>query len=117
LAAVMIPEEMYQAMLAESRKLGVFGHGFTYSGHPVAAAVAVKTLEIYARDRVVERAARLAPYFQGKLKAMGNHPLIGEARGMGLIGGLEIVRDKHSGQPFEGKHGVGPRAMAFAEEE
>ena len=53
-AAVMVPEAMYQAMLDESRKIGTFGHGFTYSGHPVAAAVALKTLEIYARDRIVE---------------------------------------------------------------
>ena len=117
LAAVMIPEDMYQAMLIESRKIGSFGHGFTYSGHPVAAAVALKTLEIYARDRIIERAAQMAPHFQGKLRELGSHPLIGEARGMGLIGGLEIVADKHSRQPFEPKHGVGPRVMAFAEEE
>ncbi len=45
---------MYQALLDESRKIGTFGHGFTYSGHPVAAAVALKTLEIYARDTIVE---------------------------------------------------------------
>ena len=56
--AVMIPEPMYQAMIDESRKIGTFGHGFTYSGHPVAAAVALKTLEIYARERIAEQAAR-----------------------------------------------------------
>ena len=57
IAGVMIPEEMYQALLAESKKIGVFGHGFTYGGHPVSAAVALKALEIYARDRIVEKAA------------------------------------------------------------
>ena len=57
IAAVMLPEVMYQAMLVESRKIGTFGHGFTYSGHPVAAAVALKTLEIYARERIVEAVA------------------------------------------------------------
>src|SRR6266567_1254037 len=51
IAAVLVPEPMYEALLTESRKIGTFGHGFTYSGHPVAAAVALKTLEIYARDR------------------------------------------------------------------
>src|SRR5262249_29167738 len=56
IAAAMLPEVMYEAMLQESGKVGVFGHGFTYSGHPAAAAVAVKALEIYARDRIVERA-------------------------------------------------------------
>ena len=52
IAGVMIPEAMYQALLAESKKIGVFGHGFTYGGHPVSAAVALKALEIYTRDRV-----------------------------------------------------------------
>ena len=51
IAAVMIPELMYEALLVESKKIGVFGHGFTYGGHPVSAAVAVKTLEIYAREQ------------------------------------------------------------------
>ena len=54
---------MYDALVAESRKIGTFGHGFTYSGHPVAAAVALKTLEIYARDRIVEKVAAIAPQF------------------------------------------------------
>ena len=53
IAGVMVPEMMYEALLTESRKIGTFGHGFTYSGHPVAAAVALKTLEIYARDRII----------------------------------------------------------------
>ncbi len=91
IAAVMVPETMYQAMLAESRKLGSFGHGFTYSGHPVAAAVALKTLEIYARERIVEKAAAKAPQFQARLQALAAHPLVGEARGMGLIGAVELV--------------------------
>ena len=77
---------MYQAMLDESRKIGTFGHGFTYSGHPVAAAVALKTLEIYARERIVEQVARKAPQFQARLAALGEHPLVGEARGLGLVG-------------------------------
>ena len=64
MAAVTVPEVMYQAMLDESRKIGTFGHGFTYSGHPVAAAVALKTLEIYERERLVDKAARMTPQFQ-----------------------------------------------------
>ena len=94
IAAVMIPETMYQALLAESKKIGVFGHGFTYGGHPVSAAVALKAIEIYARDRIVEKAAERAPQFQARLDALGQHPLVGEARGLGLIGGVELVADK-----------------------
>ena len=96
IAGVMIPEIMYQALLAESKKIGVFGHGFTYGGHPVAAAVALKAIEIYARDRIIEHAAELAPQFQARLKALGEHALVGEARGLGLIGGLELVADKNT---------------------
>jgi 4-aminobutyrate--pyruvate transaminase len=117
MAAVTVPEAMYQATLDESRKIGTFGHGFTYSGHPVAAAVALKTLEIYARDRIVEQTARKAPHFQARLAALGQHPLVGEARGLGLVGGVELVADKTAKRSFEPKAGVGPRAVQFAEEE
>jgi 4-aminobutyrate--pyruvate transaminase len=63
LGGVMIPEPMYQAMLDESRKIGTFGHGFTYSGHPVSAAVANKTLEIYRRERIFDSVAAKAVGF------------------------------------------------------
>jgi 4-aminobutyrate--pyruvate transaminase len=117
MAALMVPEAMYQAMLDESRKIGTFGHGFTYSGHPVAAAVALKTLEIYARDRIFARAAQMSPQFRARLDALGQHPLVGEARGMGLVGAVELVADKATKQSFEAKAGVGPRAVAFAQAE
>jgi 4-aminobutyrate---pyruvate transaminase len=117
LGGVMIPEAMYQAMLDESRKIGTFGHGFTYSGHPVAAAVALKALDIYARERIAEQAARKAPQFQARLSALGEHPLVGEARGLGLVGAVELAAHKAAKRSFEAKAGVGPRAVRFAEEE
>jgi 4-aminobutyrate--pyruvate transaminase len=117
IAGVMLPEVMYQALLSESRKLGGFHHGFTYSGHPVAAAVAVKTLEIYARDKVFDRAAARIPQLQQHLKKLGEHPLVGEARGMGLMGGLELVADKRSKRAFDPKQGVAARCVRLAEEE
>jgi len=117
IAAVLIPEIMYEALLAESRKLGSFGHGFTYSGHPVAAAVALKALEIYRRDAVVAQVQAKAPLFQAKLKALAEHPLVGEARGLGLIGGLELVADKAARRAFDPKHGVAARCVAEAQKE
>ena len=117
IAGVMLPETMYQALLAESRKIGVFGHGFTYGGHPVAAAVALKAIEIYTRDRVFEKAAEMAPIFQARLAAFNAHPLVGEARGLGLIGGVELVADKRSKRSFMPQHGIGARAVQFAEAE
>jgi 4-aminobutyrate--pyruvate transaminase len=117
IAGVMIPETMYQALLAESKKIGVFGHGFTYGGHPVSAAVALKAIEIYRRDRIFEKAAARAPQFQARLKALGEHALVGEARGLGLIGGVELVADKGNKRPFDAAHGVGARTVQFAETE
>jgi 4-aminobutyrate--pyruvate transaminase len=117
MAAVTVPEVMHQAMLEESRKIGTFGHGFTYSGHPVAAAVALKALEIYARERIAEQAARKTPQFQARLAKLGEHPLVGEARGYGMVGAIELVADKASKRSFEAKAGVGPRAVRLAEEE
>ena len=117
MAALTVPEAAYQAMLDESRRIGTFGHGFTYSGHPVAAAVALKALDIYARERIAEQAARKAPQFQARLSALGTHPLVGEARGIGLVGGVELVADKKTKRSFEPKSGVGARAVRYAEEE
>jgi len=113
-------EEQKQRWLPEMArmdKIGAFGHGFTYGGHPVAAAVALKAIEIYGRDRIVENTAKRAPLFQGRLRLLGQHPLVGEARGLGLIGGVELVADKSTKRSFNPRHGVGARAVRFAEEE
>jgi 4-aminobutyrate--pyruvate transaminase len=117
IAGVMIQEDMYQALLSESKKIGVFGHGFTYGGHPVSAAVALKALEIYARDRIVEKAAERGTQFQARLRKIGEHALVGEARGLGLIGGVELVADKKSKRTFSPQHGVAARAVQYAEAE
>jgi 4-aminobutyrate--pyruvate transaminase len=117
IAGVMLPDEMYQAMLSQSRKLGTFGHGFTYSGHPVSAAVALKTLEIYKRDKIFETAWKNIPQFQARLKTLGEHPLVGEARGMGLVGGCELVADKATKRAFDPKKGVAAKCVVFAEDE
>jgi 4-aminobutyrate---pyruvate transaminase len=117
LAGLTVPPAMYDALVAESRKIGIFGHGFTYSGHPVAAAVAVKALEIYARERIAEQAANKAPHFQARLRALEDHPLVGEARGIGLVGGIELVADKKTKRSFEAKAAVAPQTVRFAQDE
>jgi 4-aminobutyrate---pyruvate transaminase len=117
MGALTVPDNVYQALVEESGKHGVFAHGFTYSGHPLACAVALKTIEIYERIRIVEHVRRVAPIFQLRLKALADHPLVGEARGVGLIGGLELVKDKRARQSFDPKLGVGAKAARFAEEE
>ena len=91
-------------------KGGEFIHGYTYSGHPTAAAVALRNLEIIARERLVERVAEDAgPYFANALQRLGANPLVGEARSLGLIGAVEIVSRKGTNQRFGGKEGnAGP---------
>ncbi|MFN3745596.1 MAG: aspartate aminotransferase family protein [Hyphomicrobiaceae bacterium] len=117
LGAVTVPEHVYQAMIDESKKLGVFAHGFTYSGHPVASAVAVKTLEIYDRIDIIGHVRKVAPTFLKRLKELDAHPLVGETRGVGLLGGIELVKDKKSRQSFDPRQGVGAKVNTFAQDE
>jgi len=117
LSAVMISEPIYEVLVDQSRKIGTFGHGNTYAGHPVGCAVAVKTLEIYERDGIIEHVRRVSPKFQERLTRLAEHPLVGEARGVGLIGGIEIVRDKATKAQFEVKKGVAAKSTAFAQAE
>ena len=84
-----------------------FVHGYTYSGHPVAAAVGLRNLEIIEREGLVERVARdIGPYFAKALKTLDDHPLVGETRSLGLIGAVEIVARKGTNQRFTGKEGA-----------
>lgn len=110
ISASVIRGDMYEAMIEPSAKVGVFGHGYTYSGHPVAAAVALKTLEIYERDNIFGRAAELGQYMQKRLREYLEHPLVGEVRGEGMIAAVELVSDKQTGAGFEGG-AVGAYAM------
>ena len=107
LSAVVLPDKMYGPILEASRKLGTLGHGYTFSGHPVCVAVALKTLEIYARDKIFERAAALAPAFAAKLRRFADHPLVGEVRAVGLAGALEFVSNKATKAGFEPPGSIG----------
>ena len=95
----------------------MFGHGLTYSGHPLACAVALKAIEIYERDDIVAHVRRVAPVFDLRLRALQDHPLVGETRGMGLIGAVELVKDKKTKESFAPELGVGAKAVAFAQEQ
>ena len=101
ISASIIRGDMYEAMIENSDKAGVFGHGYTYSGHPVASAVALKTLEIYERDEIFAKAAVLGEYMQNKMQTFKDHPLVGEVRGKGLIGAIEIVANKERNEAFK----------------
>jgi 4-aminobutyrate--pyruvate transaminase len=117
LGAITVSEDVYQAMLDESRKIGVFGHGYTYSGHPLSTAIGLKTLEIYERDNIVGHVKSVAPVFQSRLNALASHELVGEARGVGLIGGVELVADKATKKAFDPKQGVAAMASRMCQDE
>ena len=71
---------MAEAIEANSGRIGTFGHGYTYGGHPVACAVGVKAIEIYQRIDMPARVRALAPRFAAHLDRLAGHPLVGEAR-------------------------------------
>ena len=114
IGGVMVSEKIYQALVEGSRKYGMFGHGFTYSGHPVPAAVALETQRIYDDLKIGDHVKAVSKRFQKRLHALADHPLVGETRGLGLIGAVELVEDKAARRNFDPARKVGPRVMALA---
>jgi 4-aminobutyrate--pyruvate transaminase len=106
ISASLVTNELYDILLGQSDKLGIFGHGYTYSSHPVPAAVALETLKIYEERDIVAQVRRVGPRMQAGIRSYADHPLIGEARGIGLIGAVELVRDKATKQSFDPKAGI-----------
>lgn len=114
ISAVVVDQQMFDGMVEESRKIGTFGHGYTYSGHPVAAAVALRTLEIYEERNILGHVRDVTPHFLKRLRGFADHPLVGEVRGVGLVGAIELVADKKSKRSFAPDKGVGNAAVARA---
>jgi 4-aminobutyrate--pyruvate transaminase len=115
ISATLVTNELYDILLAQSDKLGIFGHGYTYSSHPVPAAVALETLKIYEERDIVAQVRRVGPRMQAGIRSYADHPLIGEARGIGLIGAVELVRDKVTRQSFDPKAGVAAHLVRRAQ--
>ena len=107
LGAVLISEPIYQALVKESEKIGIFGHGYTSSGHPVCAAVALEALKIYQERDIVGHVRRVAPRLQDGLRRLADHPLVGEVRGIGLIAAVELVKDKATKESFDPAGAIG----------
>jgi 4-aminobutyrate--pyruvate transaminase len=107
MSATLISKQIYDELLKQSDKLGIFGHGYTYSAHPVPAAVALETLRIYEERDIVGHVRKVGPRLQEGLRSLSDHPLVGEARGIGLIGALELVRDKATRASFDPKLSIG----------
>jgi 4-aminobutyrate---pyruvate transaminase len=117
ISAVMVNDTVFQALAKESHVIGTFGHGFTYSGHPVPAAVAIETLKIYDEMEIGAHVGVVGTYMQAELRRrFADHPLVGEVRGVGLIAAVELVADKASVTNFDPKAKVGARLTKLCEE-
>jgi 4-aminobutyrate---pyruvate transaminase len=107
MSALYVSDTIYQAVADAASGVGAFGHGYTYSGHPLACAMALETLRIYEADNIVGHVQKVAPRLQAGLKQFEGHPIVGHVRGMGLIGAIELAQDPAARKPFEPARGVG----------
>ena len=101
-SAAIVQGDIADCINASATEVGVFGHGYTYSGHPLGCAVASKVIDIYVRDKIFDHAATVGDYLQARLNEFADHPLVGEVSGVGMIGAVELVADKPSKKPFDG---------------
>jgi 4-aminobutyrate--pyruvate transaminase len=115
ISALMINQRVFDAMVRLSDEVGMFGLTMTYSGHPVASAVAREAIRIYEEGDIPARVRELEPYFFAGLRALEDHPLVGEVRGCGLLAAIELVSDKGTRQPFDRKQRVGQICAANAQ--
>jgi 4-aminobutyrate--pyruvate transaminase len=117
ISAVIVNERVFETIARQSHEIGTFGHGYTYSGHPVAAAVAVETLKIYDEMNIGEHVRRVGPHLQSELRRrFAAHPLVGEVRGVGLVGAIELVADREAHANFDPAMKVGPRLAKLCEQ-
>jgi len=117
LSAILFTDKIYQTLADNSQKIGVFAHGFTASGHPVATAVALENLDILEERGLLTVARELGPQFQARLQGFASHPHVGEARGVGMIGALEFVADKATKAAFDPPGSMGAKIAEACHEE
>jgi 4-aminobutyrate--pyruvate transaminase len=115
LSALLFSDEIYQHVADETARIGTFGHGFTASGHPVAAAVALENIRIIEEDRLIDNARVMGALLHERLQDFADHPMVGEIRGTGLIAGIEFVADRASKRPFDPVGAVGAAFARYAQ--
>ena len=106
ISAIMVTEDIYQALRDESNKIGFFAHAFTTTGHPVAVAVATRAQQLMEERGIIEHVRDVSVLFQNSLRSFSDHPLVGNVRGGGLMAALELVADKETKRSFEPSHKV-----------
>jgi putrescine aminotransferase len=114
LSGVMLTRAVHDTLKSVK---GPFAHGFTYSGHPTACAVALRNLQIIEDERLVERAAELGTHLAKRLQDVLDHEIVGDVRSLGLVGGIELVRDRQSKESFDASIGAARRVWLAALDE
>ena len=114
ISALMMNERVFQGLMTQSDKVGHLAHGYTYAGHPVTTAVALETLKIYAEMDIVGHVKRIEPTFLNEIGALRDHPLVGDFCGVGLIGALELVKDKTTREMYPAEMNVPGKVDANA---
>jgi 4-aminobutyrate--pyruvate transaminase len=115
LSATVISEEIYRALVRQSGKIGVFGHGYTYTGHPASCAVALEVLDIYEERDLLAHVQRLSPRLLDGLRAFASHPLVGDVRGVGMVAAVELVPDRPGNGTFDPPGSAGALMVARAQ--
>ncbi len=117
ISAVMVNDRVFQGLAKQSNEIGTFGHGFTYSGHPVPAAVAIETLKIYDETNIGAHVQSVGPHLQNELRRrFAGHELVGEVRGVGLMAAVELVADKATHENFPPAAKIGARMVTRMQE-
>ena len=115
LSAALVGEKIYQVMEDASDRIGAFSHGYTYSGHPIGAAAANAVLDSVENEDLAGKARDVGSYFQGRLKdAFAQLPIVGEVRGVGMLGAVEFVADRAKKTRFDTGLKVGARISKVA---
>ena len=108
MGVVLMTDKIYEPIAENTVKNNLYGSGFTSAGHPVACAVALENIKILEEEGLMERVSSLEPVFQERLKNLEKKELVGEARGVGLMGAVELVKDKETSAPFDPIGSAGP---------
>lgn len=114
LAATLTTDEVYSAFLGEYRELKTFFHGHTFTGNPIACAAAIASLDLFVSDGLLDKLPNKIDYLRSKLEGMLELPHVGDVRCCGMVGGIELVRDKRSGEPYPWEERIGVRVCMEA---
>ena len=113
ISAVMISDKIYAPLAEQAEKLGIFGHGYTYSAHPVCAAVALRAQKLMQERDIIGHVRSIMPTFAGHVASMDRYDFIGNVRSIGLIGAMEFAACKNNHKKYGKSHKIAAQAVAL----